>query len=99
MFILIGMCIFTLNRKSSNRYEVLKEDNERSKYTMKYLQKKLELKIHQQCLKRNEANGWPCRIKLYRTLILSWDIKITISRTLSHGMNQNKMVHLGSSGH
>jgi len=37
------------------------------------------IKIHQQCLKRNEASGWPWKIKFYRTLILSWGIKITIS--------------------
>jgi len=48
--------MLSLNR--SNRYEVLKKDNERSKYKMKYLQKKLELKIHQKCLKRNEAYDW-----------------------------------------
>lgn len=99
MLILIGTCIFTLNLNRSNRYEVLKKDNERSKYKMKYLQKKMELKIHQQWLKRNEASGWPCKIKLYRTFILSWGIKITISWKESHGMNQNKMVHLGSGSH
>jgi len=43
--------------------------------------------------------GWPCKTKLYRTLILSWGIKITISWEESHGMNQNKMVHLGSGSH
>jgi hypothetical protein len=53
MFILIGMCIFTLNLNRSNRCEVLKKGNGRSKYKVKYLQKKMELKIHQQCLKRN----------------------------------------------
>jgi hypothetical protein len=53
MFILIGTCIFTLNLNRSNRYEVQKKDHGRSKCKMKYLQKKLELKIHQQCLKRN----------------------------------------------
>jgi len=30
---------------------------------------------------------------------LSWGIKITVSRKESHGMNQNRMVHLGSSSH
>jgi len=58
MFILIGTCNFMLSLNRSNRYEVLKKDNERSKYKMKYLQKKLELKIHQKCLKRNEAYDW-----------------------------------------